>query len=137
METAPFYKDVAEAPADARSFFVKAKDGTRLRFSLWGSGARGLAVVLPGRSECIEKSGRVAGDLTMRGFSVAIIDWRGQGLSDRQDLSAMLNHPEVVAVTGPRVMFSHSMGGCIGLRTLLSEHPFQAAILSAPMWGLK
>jgi lysophospholipase len=29
------------------------------------------------------------------------------------------------------------MGGCIGLRTLMGAHPFRAAALSAPMWGIR
>jgi lysophospholipase len=28
------------------------------------------------------------------------------------------------------------MGGCIGLRTLMADHPFKAAAFSAPMWGI-
>ena len=153
METAPFYHDVAEAPEGGRAFFVKTKDNTRIRFALWGGGSRGLAVVFPGRTECAEKYGRLAAVLNARGFSVVTIDWRGQGLSDRlnnstavghvddfsdyqTDLNAVLAHPEVAAISGPRVMFAHSMGGCIGLRALLSGNTFDAAVFSSPMWGL-
>jgi len=153
METAPLYEDVAEAPNGGRAYFVRAADGTRIRFALWGGGSKGLAVVMPGRTECIEKYGRMAGQLLERGFSVLVIDWRGQGLSDRlnnstavghvdsyndfqDDLNAVLFHPDVLAIKGPRVMFAHSMGGCIGLRALLTSDTFSAAVLSAPMWGL-
>ncbi|MCF6272797.1 MAG: alpha/beta hydrolase [Rhodobacteraceae bacterium] len=153
MEAAPLHIDVAEAPEDGQAFFVQTSDGTRIRFALWAGGARGLALVLPGRTECIEKYGRMAGKLVERGFSVAIIDWRGQGLSDRPgnstavghvdnfkdyqlDIDAVLAHPEVMACSGPRVMFAHSMGGCIGLRALLARDGFAAAVFSAPMWGL-
>ncbi len=153
MEAAPLYEDVADAPNGGRAFYVHTADGTRIRFALWGGGTKGLAVVLPGRTECLEKYGRMAGRLVARGFSVAIIDWRGQGLSDRlnnntavghvdsfddyqDDLNAVLSHPDVLAVSGPRTMFAHSMGGCIGLRALLTGDTFDAAIFSAPMWGL-
>lgn len=153
METAPFYEDVAEAPEGGRAFFVHTKDGTRIRFALWSGGEKGLAVVFPGRTECLEKYGRMAGHLRARGLSVAIIDWRGQGLSDRlnnstvvghvnrfedyqDDLHTLLGHPEVAAIKGPRIMFAHSMGGCIGLRALLTSKTFSAAVFSAPMWGL-
>ena len=153
MDAAPFYADVAEAPEGGRAFYVRASDGTRVRFALWNGGKKGLAVVMPGRTECLEKYGRMAGKLVARGFSVAIIDWRGQGLSDRlnnstavghvdaftdyqDDLNAVLSHPEVVAIDGPRTLFAHSMGGCIGLRTLLTSDTFSAAVFSAPMWGL-
>jgi lysophospholipase len=153
METAPLYEDVAEAPEGGRAFYVRTPDGTRIRFALWGGGTKGLAVVMPGRTECLEKYGRVAGKLLARGYAVAIIDWRGQGLSDRlndstdighvahfeeyqTDLNAVLAHPEVLAINGPRTLFAHSMGGCIGLRALLTSDTFSAAVFSAPMWGL-
>jgi len=153
MDTAPLYEDVAEAPNGGRAFYVRTADGTRIRFALWSGGTKGLAVVLPGRTECVEKYGRMARNLTDRGVSVAIIDWRGQGLSDRlndstavghvdsfkdyqADLNAVLSHPEIAMIEGPRTMFAHSMGGCIGLRALLSGAAFDAAIFSAPMWGL-
>ncbi len=153
MENAPLYQDVAEAPEGGRAFFVRTADDTRIRFALWGGGTKGLAVVMPGRTECLEKYGRMAGQLLERGYSALIIDWRGQGLSDRlnnstavghverfedyqTDLSAVLAHAEVTAIDGPRIMFAHSMGGCIGLRALLSSSVFKAAVFSAPMWGL-
>ncbi len=153
METAPLYEDVADAPEGGRAFFVRAADGTRIRFALWNGGTKGLAVVFPGRTEGLEKYGRMARQLLARGFSVAIIDWRGQGLSDRlnnstavghvddfadyqDDLAAVLAHAEIEAVCGPRIMFAHSMGGCIGLRALLTGDAFKAAVFSAPMWGL-
>ncbi len=153
MDAAPLYEDVADAPKGGRAFYVRTSDGTRIRFALWNGGTKGLAVVLPGRTECVEKYGRMAKKLTDRGFSVAIIDWRGQGLSDRlnnstavghvdsfgdyqDDLKAVLSHPEVLAINGPRTMFAHSMGGCIGLRALLTGDAFGAAVFSAPMWGL-
>lgn len=153
METAPLYEDVADAPEGGRAYYVRAADGTRIRFALWGGGTKGLAVVFPGRTECLEKYGRMASMLLARGFSVAIIDWRGQGLSDRlnnstavghvddftdyqDDLNTVLSHPEVQALDGPRIMFAHSMGGCIGLQALLTGDAFAVAVFSAPMWGL-
>lgn len=153
MTGAPLYTDIADAPDGGRGFYVAAKDSTRIRFALWQGGARGLAVVFPGRSECVEKYGRLAGKLVARGFNVVVIDWRGQGLSDRpdnstavghvesfadyqQDVEAVLSHPAVAAIAGPRVLFAHSMGGCIGLRSLISRKNFSAAVFSAPMWGL-
>ena len=153
MEAAPLYEDVAEAPIGGRAFYVRTADGIRIRFALWGGGSNGLAVVMPGRTECLEKYGRLAGKLMERGFSVVVIDWRGQGLSSRlnnstavghvdsftdyqDDLNAVLTHPEVAAIPGARTLFAHSMGGCIGLRALLTSDTFSAAVFSAPMWGL-
>ena len=83
MTPAPFYADVADAPEGARAFWLTAADGVRLRAVAWTGGRRGTAVIFPGRTEFAEKYGRVAAELVARGFAVAVIDWRGQGLSDR------------------------------------------------------
>lgn len=154
IEAAPFHGDVADAPAGGRAFWLRTQDGLRLRAAVWGGGARGVAVVLPGRTEYIEKYGRVVGRLVARGMSVAVLDWRGQGLSDRNlvaphlghvedfrhyqdDVAALLAHPLVEELPGPRRMVAHSMGGCIGLRTLLEGPHFATAVFSAPMWRLQ
>ena len=154
IEPAPFHADVADAPDGGRAFWLHAQDGLRLRAALWDGGAQGAAIVFPGRTEYIEKYGRVVRRLTERGLSVAVIDWRGQGLSDRnavaphlghvedfrhyqRDVASLLAHPEVRALPGPRYMVAHSMGACIGLRTLLEGAHFSSAIFSAPMWHLQ
>jgi lysophospholipase len=151
---APFYADVADAPEGAHAYWLTASDGTRLRAVVWQGGARGTAVVFPGRTEFAEKYGRVAGELVALGLSVIVVDWRGQGLSDRYAPNPMLGHVEdfriyqrdVAALMaleaeldlpGPRYLVAHSMGGCIGLRTLLERAEFCGAILSAPMWHLQ
>jgi lysophospholipase len=150
---APFHADVAGAPEGARAFWLTASDGVRLRAVVWSGGRRGTAVVFPGRTEFAEKYGRVAGLLVARGFAVAVIDWRGQGLSDRPPLNPMLGHVDdfrdyqrdvaalldLVAeleLPAPLHLFAHSMGGCIGLRTLLERSDFRVAVFSAPMWRL-
>ena len=51
-------------------------------------------MIFPGRTEFAEKYGRVARELVARGLSVLVIDWRGQGLSDRHPGNAMLGHIE-------------------------------------------
>jgi lysophospholipase len=132
-----------------------ATDGVRLRAAILPrAGARGLAVLLQGRTETIEKYAPVAASFAERGFGVATLDWRGQGGSERpvghprkghvdafssyqRDLAALLGCPEVRAHPGARVMVAHSMGGAIGLRALCAgDSGFTAAIFSAPMWGL-
>jgi lysophospholipase len=150
---APFHAEIAGAPEGARAFWLTASDGVRLRAVVWSGGRRGTAVVFPGRTEFAEKYGRVAGALVARGFAVAVIDWRGQGLSDRPPLSPMLGHVDdfrdyqrdvaalldlvhELALPEPTHLFAHSMGGCIGLRTLLERSDFRAAVFSAPMWRL-
>lgn len=129
-------------------------DGIRLRVAVWPDGPAGTVVVFPGRTEVIEKYGRVAGELRSRGYSVVVIDWRGQGLSTRnprqgmvghvedfrdyqRDVAAVLAEPRISGLAGPRYLLAHSMGGCIGLRTLQGPATFRAAIFSAPMWHLQ
>lgn len=151
---APFFADVADAPPGAESFWLTADDGTRLRAVAWRAGARGTVVIFPGRTEFAEKYGRIVSGWAERGFSVLVIDWRGQGLSDRYPRNPMLGHVQdfrdyqrdvaalmtleaALDMPGPRYLVSHSMGGCIGLRTLLERSEFKGAIFSAPMWRLQ
>lgn len=137
---------------------LEASDGIRLRGALWrgsgGGGFRGLVLLLNGRTEFLEKCALPAAALVARGFAVASVDWRGQGLSQRLtdtplkghvgtftdyhlDLAALMAHREVAGVAGPRLILAHSMGGTIGLgaikRGLVAPG---AVILSAPMLGI-
>lgn len=125
-----------------------------LRGAFWKGRGRGLVLLLPGRVEFVEKYALPAAELVARGFSVASLDWRGQGLSERlcreplkghvadfgdyhRDLAALLAHPLVAAEEGPRVLLAHSMGGTIALGALLRERlSVQVAIVSAPMLGI-
>jgi lysophospholipase len=54
------------------------------------------------------------------------------------DIDALVSHPAVAALPGPRLMLSHSMGGCAGLGWMLARNGgnVRAAIFSAPMLGL-
>lgn len=150
---APFFAEVAEAPEGARAHWITASDGVRLRAVFWPTGDRGTAVIFPGRTEFAEKYGRVAARLAERGLSVLVIDWRGQGLSDRhpshgtfghvedfrhyqRDAAALLELRAELDLPAPLYLVAHSMGGCIGLRTLVEGGDFRAAVFSAPMWRL-
>lgn len=153
MTAAPFHADVADAPQGTEAVWIRTEDDVRLRAALSPGGTGGTAVIFPGRTEFAEKYGRVACSLQARGLAVAVIDWRGQGLSDRPPDRPMLGHIDdfksyqrdvaallaLLAARGlpePYVLVAHSMGGAIGLRTLV-EHPrFSKAIFSAPMWQL-
>jgi lysophospholipase len=119
-----------------------------------GQGARGSVLVLPGRTEYAEKYARVAVSLEAMGFGSLVVDFRGQGLSDRLLSDARPGHVEdfadyqhdvrsavavldELAMPKPLFLLAHSMGGCIALRSLVSGliRP-QAAVFSAPMWGM-
>ena len=149
---APFHAALADGPPGATCVWLIA-GSARIRVAWWKAGEKGTVLLLPGRTECVEKYGRAAGDMVARGYSVMIIDWRGQGLADRalpdratghvgdfseyqQDLDAMLDQARQAGLPEPFYMIAHSMGGCIGLRGLMRGLPVKAAAFSAPMWGI-
>src|SRR5215470_9875549 len=72
-------------PEEAIAGEVKTPDGVRLRFARWlpPPGRKGTVCIFPGRTEFIEKYFETVRDLRARGFAVATLDWRGQGLSER------------------------------------------------------
>ncbi|HRJ69345.1 MAG TPA: alpha/beta hydrolase [Beijerinckiaceae bacterium] len=134
---------------------LAAADGAGLRSAYWpAADARGTVCVFPGRSEFIEKYFEVIGELRLRGFAVAALDWRGQGGSERElsdprkghiddfdlflrDLDAFLDHLERVGAPKPWYGLAHSMGGAIlVLATARGEKRLKRLVLSAPMLGL-
>ena len=60
---APFHADLAEGPAGGHALWVNTSDGVRIRIGLWPAGEKGTVLLLPGRTEYIEKYGRAAADL--------------------------------------------------------------------------
>jgi lysophospholipase len=154
LETAPYRADLAEGPDEVQAVWVTASDDARLRVAVWPSaGGKGTILLFPGRTEYIEKYGRVAHDLTKAGYAVASIDWRGQGFSDRlagdrllghvlrfrdyqRDVAALLEVVQALDLPSPLFLLAHSMGGCIGLRALIEGLPVARAVFSAPMWGI-
>jgi lysophospholipase len=117
--------------------------------------ARGTVLVLPGRAEFIEKYGETLEALQDWGYAVAILDWRGQGGSDRfldhrqrghvaqvedylADLDALVARVEELGLPGPLVVLAHSMGAHVALR-YLHDHPgrLAAAAMVAPMFGIR
>lgn len=143
-------------PKGATSEFLAAPDGTRFRVAHFGVdlATQGTVVILTGRTEFIEKYFEVIGDLMQRGYAVATLDWRGQGLSDRQlenphkghvddfdlyvaDLRQAFEEFIAPVCPSPYRMIAHSMGGTIGL-LYLHKYPdtFANAMFSAPMWGV-
>lgn len=132
-----------------------APDGARLRIGFWpAEDERGQVVLLPGRSEFLEKYEETIGELRERGFCVWAMDWRGQGLSDRaladrrkghvDDFDAYLRDLAWFAETfvAPRpaattCVLAHSMGGHIALRAVLeAKIAPDRMILLAPMIDL-
>ncbi len=156
LTPAPFRADLAEGPAGASAFWIKAADGVRLRLAHYpASGpSKGTVLLFPGRTEYVEKYGRTAGELSAVGFDTLTIDWRGQGLSDRilsdplvghvtlftdyqRDVAAMGMAAEALSLPQPYHMIAHSMGGCIGLRAVMDGLPVASCVFTGPMWGIQ
>lgn len=145
------------APERVEVAWIKTASGQGVRVCYAPSpqaDARGTVLLCPGRTEFIEKYFEVARELQARGFGVLVIDWPGQGLSDRllddplkghidsfetftEALQAALKHFGR-RLSRPHIILAHSMGGAIAL-TALARNLIQveAAAFSAPMWGIQ
>lgn len=152
MEAAPYFADVADGPPDARAVWLRTSDGVRIRACHWPGGDRGTVLILPGRTEFIEKYGPTAADMVGAGHHAVALDVRGQGLADRPLADRMKGHvrrfadyqldlaalrPLLGGLPRPLFLLGHSMGGAIGLRAAIERFPMAAAAYSAPMWGIR
>ncbi len=153
MTPAPFHADLAEGPAGGHAVWLRTADGVRIRMGVWPRGGRGTVLMFPGRTECVEKYGRPAAELAAMGLASVALDWRGQGLADRpladpmvghvarfadyqHDLRAALAATAPLGLPQPLFLLAHSMGGCIGLRSLIEGLAVKAAVFTGPMWGI-
>ncbi|KRR22845.1 alpha/beta hydrolase [Bradyrhizobium lablabi] len=143
-------------PEGAFAGTIGAPDGTALRFARWVAPAtgRGTVCVFTGRGECIEKYFETVQDLRKRGYSVAMIDWRGQGHSARQlrnpfkghvrsfseyqsDVAAFVKQVVLPDCPPPHFALAHSMGGAVMLHVAhAGNEVFERFVLCAPMVGL-
>ncbi len=150
MNPAPLYGD-----HPVREFavceFISVNPVTQLRVAKWMGGSRGTVHIFNGRTEYIEKYYDVIANFLSCGFNVTAHDWRGQGLSTRNeeypsrchimdfdehqnDARAVMAHFSDMA--GPHYLFCHSMGGAIGTRYIAENDGIKAAMFSAPMYGI-
>ena len=146
------------APDGAEIVWFKGSEGRALRAciapALTYENPRGTVIVCPGRTEFIEKYFEVGRELQAMGFAVVIIDWPGQGLSERllddtkkghidrfeTFMGALAKGLEKLDDRLPRpyVSLAHSMGGAIALAAIARGLvKVDAAAFCAPMWGLK
>jgi len=124
-----------------------------VRVACWKGGDKGTILIFQGRTEFIEKYGPTIEKFLDRGYSVAAIDWRGHGLSDRLSDRPTLGHVEdfknyqldvaellkFAADQGlPKnyTVLAHSMGGAISLRAIQAGLKIEKVIFSAPMWDI-
>jgi lysophospholipase len=135
---------------------LKTSDGVTLRFARWQppAGRKGTVCILQGRGEWIEKYFETVRDLRSRGFAVAALDWRGQGLSDRalsdrhkgyvrdfseydRDLETFMR--EIVLPDCPPPLFAmgHSTGATVLIRAAhQGRRWFDRMVLTAPLIDL-
>ncbi len=152
--SAPYFEAMADGPAGGSAHWLETRDGVRIRAVTWGADAPGGTILLfPGRTEYAEKYGRAATQMYARGYATVAVDWRGQGLAARlldnraighvgrfldyqHDVDALVAHVRDRGLPEPYYLLAHSMGGCIGLRSLCAGLPVVAAGFTAPMWGI-
>lgn len=147
-----------QEPADFIWGSLQNDDGAKIRYGrLKPTGEpKGTMVMVPGFREPIEKYFETMRDMTARGYDVFIMDWRGQGGSERylpnepqkpfslgfdrdiRDLHKFINDIVKPADDQKIVLCAHSMGGHLGLR-YAKEHPdtFDCMITTAPMFEIE
>jgi lysophospholipase len=143
-------------PDDYVSGTLKTRDGVSLRFARWAPprGRKGTICLFQGRAEFIEKYFETVRDLRARGFAVATLDWRGQGMSDRAlrnprkgyvrnfdqyeiDLETFVNDVVLPDCPPPVFALAHSMGATVLLRSAYAGHRwFDRMVLLSPMIAL-
>ncbi len=141
-----------EIPAGLRPGGLTTPDGVSLRYAVCTSGTslRGTVCIFPGRAEFIERYFETIRDLKRRGYAVAILDWRGQGGSQRPrhhplrsqigsfkefdtDLAEFMTGVVLPDCPPPYFGMAHSTGGNILLRALRTRTWFDSVVISAPL----
>jgi lysophospholipase len=140
-------------PDDVITGALKTPDGVSLRFARWQppAGRKGTVCIFQGRSESIEKYFETVRDLRSRGFAVATLDWRGQGLSDRAlkdrrkgyvrdfadydtDLGTFMREIVLPDCPPPLFAIAHSMGATALIRAAYQgQRWFDRMVLVAPL----
>jgi lysophospholipase len=140
-------------PPGAHCRALQAADGAMLRMAHFtpAGAPRGTVALLQGRTEYIEKYFETIGDFLSRGFAVAILDWRGQGGSERElrdsrkghiddfahyqrDLAAFLAEMARLGCPKPWFAVAHSMGAAVSLEYIHGGGAeFKRLLLSTPM----
>jgi lysophospholipase len=142
-------------PEGAEEHWFEGRGGLRLRtlFAPAFGSPRGTVLLCSGRTEFIEKYFEVIRELQARGFAVLTMDWRGQGLSDRELANRQKGHLQSLddpaqdladavrnmsaRLPRPHIVLAHSMGGGIALRAMQTRRiEADAAVFCAPMWGI-
>ena len=152
LEHAPLIEiEGLECPKGEAHFFNLNGDN-KLRVAFWNlSSSKGTIFLQSGRTEFIEKYYEVISEFIDRGYAVAMMDWRGQGLSSRVSKNIRIGHidnfktfdDDFIKIVeecfkarcpSPFIGFGHSMGGCLLASYFISEkNVLEKCILCAPM----
>ena len=138
------------------AYFFPVNEEDNLRIAFWNlESTKGTIILQSGRTEFIEKYYEVISEFIQRGYAVAMMDWRGQGLSSRisrnkrighidrfetydNDLIKVMNKYFISKCPKPHIGFGHSMGGCLLTSYFISsENLFDKCILCAPMLSVR
>lgn len=139
-----------------QSGFIKGRNGVPLYYAKREvSEERGALIIVGGRTEFVLKYAELLYDLKDSGFSIYLLDHRGQGLSGRMLTDSHKGHVEdfseyvadfslfVEMVVNARdhrkrIILAHSMGGTIA-SLYASAHPsaVDGLVLCAPMMQIK
>ena len=143
-------------PDGAFAGTLKTPDGAALRFARFDPppGRKGTLCLFHGRAEFIEKYFEIVQEARERGFAVATLDWRGQGLSQRAlrdrrkghildfteyeiDLETFMKEIVLPDCPPPFYALAHSMGANVLMRAAFRNRRwFDRVVLTAPMIDL-
>lgn len=147
--------NLAKAPPGVIVEFIASDDGGLVRLATWKPDPvadRAHTVLLAlGYGDFIEKHYTTIAALVVRGFTVAVFDWRGQGHSSRYikspdigyvpcfenhllDLENAFNAAKQSSPSGTISVIAISMGGLVTLRSLQQKRILpESSILLAPL----
>jgi len=144
-------------------FFAKGEqgqltsfDGKKLHYHYFPNpNAHSNLIIVTGWTEAAPKYAEVIYDLHQAGVETFIMDWRGQGLSDRliedpqvtwvadygdfvKDLHQFVTEVVKPRARHPLIIMGHSMGANV-ITLYMTQHPevFDRAVLSSPMLDMK
>lgn len=143
---------VTDAGALEHDWWVAA-DGVTLREAAWSVEGEptGTLLLLPGHQEFAEKYAELANWAVSGHWEARLLEWRGQGLSDRVLNDVQMAHHADFAVPArdladwlaqrgepfarPLIVVAHSLGAHLALRALVDQPrtPIDGLVLSAPM----
>ena len=93
LEHAPLIEIEGLKCPKGEAHFFNLNGDNKLRVAFWNlSSSKGTIFLQSGRTEFIEKYYEVISEFIDRGYAVAMMDWRGQGLSSRVSKNIRIGH---------------------------------------------